>query len=68
MDQYFSDIEGCSGCQGKTTGYINNYDWDQRLGIISPPYYLTPGTSAWEVAALVITAGSKSSYAPSGNP
>jgi hypothetical protein len=68
MDQYFADIEGCSGCQGKTTGYINNYDWDQRLAIISPPYYLSPGTNAWSVASLNINAGSKSAYAPAGTP
>ena len=68
MDQYFADIEGCSGCQGTTTGYVNNYDWDQRLAIISPPYYLSPGTSAWAVASAVINSGSKSAFAPAGNP
>jgi hypothetical protein len=68
MDQYFSDIEGQATGNGTTTGYINNYNWDQRLGILSPPYYLSPGTDAWTVASLSVSSGSKSTYAPTANP
>jgi hypothetical protein len=68
MDQYFADIEGQANSQGLTSGYLNDYNWDQRLSIMSPPYYLSPGTNAWAVAALSISAGSKSSYAPGALP
>ncbi len=66
MDQYFADIEGtASVSNGLQSGYLNAYNWDQRLAILSPPYFLTPGTPAWAVAALTVK-GSASSHAPSG--
>ncbi len=67
MDQYFADIEGTAG-GGGGTGYSNVYNWDHRLTIISPPYYLTPGNNAWSVAASVINPGAESQYAPAGSP
>jgi len=68
MDQYFADIEGTGSTSGLISGYLNDYNWDQRLSILSPPYYLSPGTNAWSVAALTVTAGSKSANAPSALP
>lgn len=67
MDQYFADIEGIASIQnGLQTGYLNAYNWDQRLSILSPPYFLTPGTQAWAVASLSVNSGGKSQYAPTG--
>ncbi len=68
MDQYFADIEGQGSASGLTSGYLNNYNWDQRLSILSPPYYLSPGTNAWSVAALTVNSGSKSANAPAALP
>lgn len=67
MDQYFADIEGTASAQsGLQSGYLNVYNWDQRLNILSPPYFLTPGTQAWAVASLSVNNGGKSQYAPTG--
>ena len=68
MDQYFADIEGTGSTSGLTSGYLNDYNWDQRLSILSPPYYLSPGTNAWSVAALTVNSGSKSANAPAALP
>lgn len=69
MDQYFADIEGtASSGGGPQTGYLNAYNWDQRLNIISPPYFLTPGTKAWAVASLSVNTSGKSAFAPAALP
>jgi hypothetical protein len=30
-------------------GYLKDYVWDARLGLVSPPFYLTPGTASWNL-------------------
>jgi hypothetical protein len=39
------------------TGYAKNYQYDQRLIYLSPPYYLNPGTSQWGFASFTDSAG-----------
>lgn len=31
------------------TGYAKNYVYDKRLKVLSPPYFLAPGDTAWQV-------------------
>ena len=31
------------------TGYSKDYNFDPRLALYSPPYYLTPGTASWNL-------------------
>lgn len=66
MDQYWADMEGVAYSPTDITGYMNDYNWDARLAIISPPYYLTPGTQAWGIGGLAINTAGKSSVAPAG--
>ena len=47
-----------SGGGGLATGYAKNYQYDQRLIYLSPPYYLNPGTSQWGFASFTVAAGS----------
>lgn len=44
--QNFRGIVGTSG----STGYIKNYNYDQRLATDEPPYFLEPLNTGWEVA------------------
>ena len=30
-----------------TSGYSKDYDWDSRLQLVTPPYYLNPGVQTW---------------------
>ncbi|MGP8059145.1 MAG: hypothetical protein ACLP9C_05880 [Acidimicrobiales bacterium] len=30
-----------------TSGYGKDYDWDSRLQLVTPPYYLNPGVQTW---------------------
>ncbi|MDR3660606.1 MAG: hypothetical protein P4L86_09450 [Mycobacterium sp.] len=46
-----------NGGGGVATGYAKNYQYDQRLIYLSPPYYLNPGTSQWGFAAFTVAAG-----------
>lgn len=45
------------GAIGRTTGrgFVKNYDWNQEGAIITPPYYLSPGTASWAVGSSAIT-------------
>jgi hypothetical protein len=40
-----------------SNGFLKNYQWDPRLGILSPPDYLAPGTASWELQAVSVTVG-----------
>ncbi len=42
---------------GVQTGYAKNYQYDGRLIYLSPPYYLSPGTSQWGFASFTDAAG-----------
>jgi Tfp pilus assembly protein PilX len=41
---------GGGGGGGGGTGYIKNYNYDQRLATDEPPYFLEPLNTGWEVA------------------
>ena len=45
--QKFRGAVGTSG--GNSTGYLKDYTYDQRLKYISPPEFLDPVNSAWQV-------------------
>jgi hypothetical protein len=45
-----------------TNGYSKQYDYDPRLEYISPPQYLTPGTSSWALGSLSSSKG----FCPTG--
>jgi hypothetical protein len=40
---------GTFGGGGIQTGYSKDYNFDPRLALYSPPYYLTPGTASWNL-------------------
>jgi hypothetical protein len=42
---------------GGNTGYVKQYTYDARLTYLSPPDYLNPGTSSWQLAAVAATTG-----------
>jgi hypothetical protein len=44
--QNYRGIVGTSG----GTGYIKNYNYDQRLAVDEPPYFLAPLKAGWKVA------------------
>jgi hypothetical protein len=44
--QNYRGIVGTSG----GTGYIKNYDYDQRLAVDEPPYFLAPLKAGWKVS------------------
>jgi hypothetical protein len=46
--QNFRGIVGTSG-GGGGTGYIKNYNYDERLAADEPPYFLQPLNTGWEV-------------------
>ena len=42
---------------GSNTGYVKQYTYDSRLTYLSPPDYLNPGTSSWQLGAVAATTG-----------
>jgi hypothetical protein len=47
------DWRGPVGTFGSNnTGYSKQYTYDSRLGYLSPPEYLNPGTSSWAIGAI----------------
>jgi hypothetical protein len=51
--QNFRGIVGTSG----NTGYLKNYEYDQRLASDEPPYFLQPLNTGWEVERETATQG-----------
>lgn len=51
IGQKFRGIVGTGG-GGSGTGYIKNYEYDQRLASDEPPYFLQPLNAGWKVARL----------------
>jgi hypothetical protein len=47
--QRFRGPVGTGGGGGNATGYIKNYSYDDRLKYRSPPYFLDPVESAWQI-------------------
>jgi hypothetical protein len=37
-----------------TSGYVKDYDWNAEGSVITPPYYLSPGTPSWAIASSAI--------------
>ncbi len=50
MAQVYRGAVGTSGF--RDTGYVKDYDYDDRLRYRSPPYFLTPVDAAWKVIKL----------------
>jgi hypothetical protein len=48
--QRFRGPVGTGGSGGPSTGYIKNYQYDDRLAYRSPPNFLDPVESAWRVS------------------
>jgi hypothetical protein len=48
--QRFRGPVGTGGASGASTGYVKNYQYDDRLAYRSPPNFLDPVQSAWRVA------------------
>ena len=42
-------FRGAVGTFGGGTGYLKNYNYDDRLRYVSPPHFLDPVESAWHV-------------------
>jgi hypothetical protein len=51
--QNFRGIVGTSG----NTGYIKNYNYDERLATDEPPYFLAPLKAGWEVTRITSPTG-----------
>jgi hypothetical protein len=47
--QKFRGPVGTGGSSGNATGYVKNYSYDDRLQYRSPPYFLDPVQSAWQI-------------------
>jgi Tfp pilus assembly protein PilX len=48
--QRFRGPVGTGGASGAATGYIKDYQYDDRLAYRSPPNFLDPVQSAWRIA------------------
>jgi len=57
IDEDWRGPVGTSSGGTIVTGYAKNYQYDQRLVYLSPPYYLNPGTSQWGFAAFTVVSG-----------
>jgi hypothetical protein len=47
-----------------TSGYLKNYTYDQRLKYQSPPFFLNPIDSAWQIVTWVECKGTSSGLQP----
>lgn len=57
VDEDWRGPVGTSQSGTIVTGYAKNYQYDARLHYLSPPYYLSPGTSAWGLASINVLPG-----------
>lgn len=57
VDEDWRGPVGTSQSGSIVTGYSKNYQYDARLHYLSPPYYLSPGTSSWGLASIDVTPG-----------
>jgi hypothetical protein len=46
------------------TGYVKHYQWDPRLTLYGPPFYLTPGTPSWALDSSSESYTGKCPYQP----
>ena len=42
-------FRGIVGVAGNTSGYIKDYNYDERLATDEPPYFLSPLDSGWVI-------------------
>jgi type II secretory pathway pseudopilin PulG len=47
--QYYRGTVATSGSSGISTGYIKNYNYDDRLKYRSPPNFLDPVQTSWQI-------------------
>ncbi len=47
ISEKYADLEGVFGASGLTSGYNTIYSYDNRLGYLTPPYFLSPLNAAW---------------------
>lgn len=47
--QLFRGPVGCTDGGGTRHGFLKNYNYDDRFGYLSPPYFFDPGDVPWEV-------------------
>jgi hypothetical protein len=59
--QRFRGPVGTGGAAGAATGYIKDYQYDDRLAYRSPPNFLDPVQSAWRIARYTEQAPAKGS-------
>ncbi|HZU80630.1 MAG TPA: hypothetical protein VE991_11995 [Acidimicrobiales bacterium] len=57
VDEDWRGPVGTSQSGSIVTGYSKNYQYDARLHYLSPPYYLSPGTSSWGLASINVNPG-----------
>jgi len=59
------DWRGAVGIIG-TSGYTKDYDWDSRLQLVTPPYYLNPGVATWALDSSSTNVSAPPPSAPNG--
>jgi hypothetical protein len=57
IDQDWRGPVGTYSGGSVVSGYAKNYQYDPRMVYLSPPYYLSPGTSQWGFASFTVAAG-----------
>jgi hypothetical protein len=58
--QYFRGIVGTSG----PSGYLKNYNYDNRLGLILPPFLFDLQNTQWEVYRETLCSSTAASTLP----
>ena len=57
IQQYGRGPVGTFNGSSSTSGYIKHYNWSPLLDYVSPPSYLTPSTSSWNLTSIDTNAG-----------
>ena len=55
---------GTVGTGSGSTGYLKNYNYDQRMKYQSPPFFLNPIDSAWQIVTWVECKGTNNGSVP----
>jgi hypothetical protein len=48
--QYFRGTVGTGGSSGASTGYLKDYNYDDRLSVAQPPFLFDIASSAWHIS------------------
>ena len=54
--------DGCGGTIA--SGYTKSYNWDARLGLVSPPSYLAPDLPPWQIGSSSVSTVGKCTTLP----